>query len=437
MKTFAQLFDAPAEIVIAHGRVVLAAFSLAAIMIDPTQPLHLAPLVAGTLMIYAACAVVLLAGLHRRLIHNLNVATGACFRPLGCRAAPGFDRRILQPVSGVFHLCAARRFAALGLGGIAGTMVVLVLIAGMIAALDSTGGQMPNVHQTVIRGAYLIATGTILTYASAHREHERNRLAKLAHAPAAVSSGNVSGRIGGNAQAGRRRDGGIQCPCRVGGRQSQIQSRHLAKREMRNHRSDRGLSAVVVAPEMEGQTFSRTLPDLDRLNLANGSVRSMPDVLRGELVSKLQIADFSSSPFRGLAASGRLFILGNIRPSDDHLPITQIIADRVGTELDRQIFLERATRDAAMRERAVIMRDLHDSLLQSLTAARTHLEFLPADGEKANAQLQTVRELLRMEQRRVREFVDATYATDNESVAIEMLRPLVEDTAGCGGARCR
>ena len=60
-------------------------------------------------------------------------------------------------------------------------MVVLVLIAGMIAALDSIDGQMPNLHQTVIRGAYLIATGTILTYASAHREHERNRLAKLAH----------------------------------------------------------------------------------------------------------------------------------------------------------------------------------------------------------------------------------------------------------------
>ena len=38
-----------------------------------------------------------------------------------------------------------------------------------------------------------------------------------------------------------------------------------------------------------------------------------------------------------------------------------------------------------------------------------------------------------MEQRRVREFVDATHATDNESVAIEMLRPLVEDTARLWG----
>ena len=44
-----------------------------------------------------------------------------------------------------------------------------------------------------------------------------------------------------------------------------------------------------------------------------------------------------------------------------------------------------------------------------------------------------MRELLRMEQRRVREFVDATHATDNEAVAIEMLRPLVEDTARLWG----
>src|SRR4051794_17782308 len=73
MKLFGQLFDSPAEIVVAQGRVVLAAFSLAAITIDPTQPIHLAPLVAGTLIMYAAYAVVLLAAMHRRFIHNVNV----------------------------------------------------------------------------------------------------------------------------------------------------------------------------------------------------------------------------------------------------------------------------------------------------------------------------------------------------------------------------
>src|SRR5258708_1347133 len=72
MKFFGQLFDAPAEVVVAHGRVVLAAFSLAAITIDPTEPRNLAQFVAPTLILYAAYAVVLLAALHWRFVHNLN-----------------------------------------------------------------------------------------------------------------------------------------------------------------------------------------------------------------------------------------------------------------------------------------------------------------------------------------------------------------------------
>jgi len=71
-------------------------------------------------------------------------------------------------------------------------MVVLVLIAAIVAVVDSADGQVPNLHQTLIRGGYLIATGTILVYASAHREHERNRLTNLAHSPLAVSGRNLS-----------------------------------------------------------------------------------------------------------------------------------------------------------------------------------------------------------------------------------------------------
>jgi signal transduction histidine kinase len=58
---------------------------------------------------------------------------------------------------------------------------------------------------------------------------------------------------------------------------------------------------------------------------------------------------------------------------------------------------------------------------------------LENEDQQNGARLQTVRELLRSEQRRVREFVDAANATDNEAVTIEMLRPLAEDTARLWG----
>ena len=141
MKTFAQLFDAPAEIVIAYGRVVLAALSLAAITIDPTQPLHLAPLVAGTLMIYAACAVVLLAGLHRRLIHNLNLGLVHAFDLLVVALLLVLTDGFSSPFLVFFTFALLAASLRWDWRGIAGTMVVLVLIAGMIAALDSTDGQ--------------------------------------------------------------------------------------------------------------------------------------------------------------------------------------------------------------------------------------------------------------------------------------------------------
>jgi len=436
MKAFSQLFDAPAEIVIAHGRVVLAAFSLAAITIDPTQPRNLAPLVDGILMTYAAYSVVLLAALHRRLIHNVNVRLVHAVDLL----AVGLLLTLTEGLSSPFLVFFTFALLAASLRwewkGIAATMAVICLIAGMVAVVDNTDGQLLNINQALIRGAYLIATGTILTYASAHREHERNRLRKFAQMPLSTSTVSVLGALTqtlSHAVAVMEASRAIVVWQEEDNRNFKAAVWDDRKCEMLE--TVPGHPAIAVAPEMDALAFSRTLPDLERLNLANGSVRSLPDVLRGELVFKLGITDFSTSPFRGLMTNGRLFILGNIRPSDDHLPVTQIIADRVGTELDRQIFLEHATRDAAMRERAVIMRDLHDSLLQSLTAARTHLEFVSADGENANSQLQTVRELLRMEQRRIREFVDATHATDNESIAIEMLRPLVEDTARLWGCQ--
>ena len=429
---FSALFDAPAEIVVAHGRVVLAAISLAAISIDPTDPPGLANIVAMILILYACYSLALLAALHWRFIYNVNGIHVHAI-DIGVLALLLFLTEGLSSPFLVFFtfalLAASLRW---DWPGIALTMLVLVLLACLVAIVDLTDGRIRNVNQTVIRAAYLIATGTILAYASAHREHERARLATLAHWPGALA---------------QNRGGPLAATLR------QAAAVLEADRALVVWEDDRGQKAalwqdeechvmtinpnspsLVVAPEAELLTFSRTSADPARLNVVDGSIPATANVLSGELVARLRITEFSSAPIEGSNAKGRLFLLGNIRPSDDHLLITRIVADRVGAEIDRQIFLERAAESAAMRERSSIMRDLHDGLLQNLTAARAQLELLPADGEQAKAQLQTTRELLRLEQRRVREFVDQTHAADNEAVALETLRPHADETArfwGC------
>lgn len=433
MKAFAQLFDAPAEIVVAYGRVVIAAFSLIATVIDPTQPSSLAPLVDATLMMYAAYAVVLLAALHRRFIHNPRTALVHAIDLAVVALLLLLTDGLSSPFLGLFTfvlLAASLRWDWRGIGV---TILVVLLIAALVVGLDGADGRLVNFHLSVIRVAYLIAIGTLLTYANAHREHESQRLSKLAQPPSSPSTSEVSEGLASTlAQAVGIIDAERAL---VVWTEDDTETKRIAI--WRNGECDTleipsDSSPITIAPELEGRTFSRILAEPQRVHLPGGSMRA-PDAVRGELVSALSLDEFSSSPFRGVSAHGRIFLIGNIRPSDDHLAVTSVIAQRVGAELDREIFLHRATRDAALRERTIIMRDLHDTLLQSLTAARTHLETLPTDQDQAESQLEMIRELLRMEQRRLREFVDATQARDRKFVPIEMLRSRLDETSQIWG----
>ena len=74
----------------------------------------------------------------------------------------------------------------------------------------------------------------------------------------------------------------------------------------------------MIEPKLVDQPFSRTRPDLTTLNLMAGHAE-FSGVLAEDFISEFQIGEFSSAPFHGLSAKGRLFIIGNIRCSDDHL----------------------------------------------------------------------------------------------------------------------
>jgi len=181
MRFFSQLFDEPAEIVIAHGRVVLTALSLAAITIDPTEPQQLAQYVATTLILYAAYSVAMLAALYWRFIHNLNGGLVHAIDLAVVALLLGLTEGFSSPFLVFFTFALLTASLRWDWQGIAVTMVVLVLIAGAVAVVDfANAGQLSSVNQSLIRAAYLVATGTILAYASAHREHERGRLTKLA-----------------------------------------------------------------------------------------------------------------------------------------------------------------------------------------------------------------------------------------------------------------
>ena len=145
-----------------------------------------------------------------------------------------------------------------------------------------------------------------------------------------------------------------------------------------------------------------------------------------ELIRRFQIRSVGTAPFVGILCRGRVFILDRGSWGDFLLLLIKFVASRIGMELDRQI-LQRQTEEAAVaRERIRLTRDLHDGILQSLTAARFQLKLLSDDqrDEDAQSRLNTIKQLLNNEQIRIRDFVRQTLPKSDAGTELVLSRDL-------------
>jgi signal transduction histidine kinase len=139
------------------------------------------------------------------------------------------------------------------------------------------------------------------------------------------------------------------------------------------------------------------------------------------LRSQFKIKSTATAPFEGSICRGRVFLLDQLYWREHDLRFAEIIASRVGLELEHhtlRLELERAT---AIRERARITRDLHDGILQTLTAAGLQLKAATDRCQELEGVrlLVDVRELLLEEQRRIRTYVESQGDTINFRLASE------------------
>jgi signal transduction histidine kinase len=162
-----------------------------------------------------------------------------------------------------------------------------------------------------------------------------------------------------------------------------------------------------------------------------GPVALQTPIIDEGLIKDFEIRSVASAAFSGTLCGGRLFILDRASWSDFQLHLIEITASRLANALDRQIMQNEAKLAAAERERARLTRDLHDGLLQSLTAAGLQMKLL-ADGQKeeTRSRLEVIRQLLVGEQRRIRDFMRKTPPRgDGETevpLAISLQEVLVE-----------
>lgn len=131
--------------------------------------------------------------------------------------------------------------------------------------------------------------------------------------------------------------------------------------------------------------------------------------LNPALQARFSIRRVLAVHFQSANLTGRVFWLDKPRMSTDQLAFAQLIAGEVSSRIDHFHLLAERQRAAAEAERTRLARDLHDGLLQSLTAMALKLEevrtLLEEEPHAAQKRLLSIQRLIMAEQRYLRFFI--------------------------------
>jgi signal transduction histidine kinase len=404
------LFSTPVESLIDGARLVLAAVALLTIAIEPIQPPEWVPIVRDLMVGYVAFAAVLLAVPAERkqsrrpqlAVHAIDIAVISTLvyfseGPTGHFLFYNFAL-----------IAATLRWS--WRGAVATSLVLLALL--LVMPVFDAPPSLALRHEParlIARLGNLVVAGAMLGCLGAYLDWSRDRLGQLAawpreglgdgESPAlAASLAHATEVIGskGIIVAWETGDEPFLKTVRSSGDSYEL-DRYPEKR-----------LADVVAPELSGMPFYASRANAGRVLLSYAGKTVAGPVADDGFAAMLGAAAFSSAPFEGEDLNARVFILepGPFAPGLLHL--SAIVAARIGAELE-QFGLRSALANAAvLRERARLARDLHDGLLQDLTAARLTIKSLTqSPSEPVRGDLDDIAAMLGEHQRRIRDFVRA------------------------------
>jgi len=170
----------------------------------------------------------------------------------------------------------------------------------------------------------------------------------------------------------------------------------------------------LVAPALDRSTFLCTEVGAAAplvLRVAGGlrvkALRLQP--LHEEFRRRFGIGQVISAPIQGQSLRGRLFWIDKPDATADDLVLADILAAQVTARIDRVHVYEVLREKAAADERVRIARDLHDGLLQSLSAAGLQIEaarsLLDGRAPREAEKLARVQQAIASEQRDLRAFI--------------------------------
>jgi signal transduction histidine kinase len=394
-----------AERLIALGRAVLTAASIGAIYLDPLEPERYPVLTYALLLAYAVYAVGFVlwailgpAGASPRFRIGSHVLDLAFFGTLNYLTAGASSPFFVFFVFSI--VCAILRFGRRGTA-ITAVVAILIFVASVVARMDASAFEL---NRFIIRAAYLLVVASLLVYLADYQQRIQADLARIARWRRSTS---YSFEV--LIEELLREPAVVFDAKRV-----ILVYEHLANRY--------GFLATRRDDEIECAPLPRLHTDLLLEGDTSTFVRSgsyaaispdTPKVVEGlapEIAKAYDIEDVLATSFRGQFVYGRLLLLDGPLPLLEEVNLARITASVIASRLDNFHAAEQLKRGAVAEERVRVARDLHDSVLQSLTGVALQLRTLPRlmvrDRDAAEQRLREIEQVITSGQKDLRWFIE-------------------------------
>jgi signal transduction histidine kinase len=410
-----------AERLIASGRIVLAASSLFAVWLDPSEPAKYASIAYGLLVAYLAYSILVALVTwrlgppreHRRLFsHAFDLLFFSAFIYFTSGPSSPFVAFF------VFSLaCATLRWQWRGTLWTALAALGAYLAAGLYFGLvlhDPTF----QLHWFIIRGVYLAVLATLLGYVGFHEHYARRKMAELAawrQRPPVDAEVQLREDVGYAAKV-------LACPSVVmtwtESEEPWLNVVRWGGSSWEHSRQAPADDDPGVAPALAGASFfcldlhapQPTVWRRDDGPLVAWSGRPFHDDHAANRAANGAPRTVISCPFEAVGIQGRVSLYDRRDITHDELTLAEVVAGILAVGLEHRQFSAALRLRAADEERLRLARDLHDGVLQSLTGLALQLAAVARrldDGDAgARAALDAVRERIGLEQRDLRFLID-------------------------------
>jgi signal transduction histidine kinase len=412
IRTRSAFLVADPERLINYGRFLAASCAFVALYFDPTKPSVHNGEANIILVFYWIFSIFLLKFRIRRKINSgIHVVTHLIdVFILGLLAF--YTDELTSPFFSFFPFTLMAMTMRWGLAGAIAGAILLEIVLVVIGIPDLLDGDS-ELNFLIMGSAYFLVAAIMLGYFGAYRDASVERLVMMANWPTSSRLGDriaLLDAVCGHAYAVLRCDDMF-----ILWREQEGDEAYFVR--WCAERNAGSVNEVRACDRISAQFVDCMDAERPRL-LTDRDAELLEKLAAGfEQFSLPSDAFGVCAGFSGLRFMG---VVCMIRPScgvDDALMLVDIVAARAGSELERTELMQRQAANLQAAERSKLAQNLHDSVLQDLTAISLKLGSIARLTPEANPGLSDVQALLSEQQHRIREFVEHQWERGNKLIS--------------------